>query len=347
MIENKKTGLTLLFCISLLALTGMACRVSADWLPWVKNESEPLAEIEPTPTSQLSATPLFVEETPMPETQKESRPFDPALLGTVQRDITYCTLDGVDLLMDIHYPDSISGPTPVAMYVHGGGWSGGDKASGAGTFLFKYLTRSGYLVASVNYRLAPEHQFPAMTEDVKCAVRYLRANARTYNIDTHHIGVFGGSAGGHLVALMGLTDTSAGFDVGPYLEQSSQVQAVVDMFGPTDLTIDFPGAENGIIHRVFGTTDRDSDLLINASPVTYVSRDDAPFLILHGSEDQLVPVSQSELLNRALLDVGVESQLVVVQNAGHGFAVEGGEIDPDRRELGRMILDFFDKHLKG
>ncbi|MBI3952209.1 MAG: alpha/beta hydrolase [Acidobacteria bacterium] len=267
--------------------------------------------------------------------------------GRVDRDATYCIADGVALKMDIYYPMNASGPAPVAMYVHGGGWASGDKSQGAGVRDIPELVARGYLVAAINYRLAPQYKFPAMIEDCKCAVRFLHANAARYNLNPDRIGAWGGSAGGHLVSLLGLTDASARFEGSSgYTDQSSRVQAVVDMFGPTDLTVLFNGANPRTLERVFGTTDRSSETVKRASPVTWVSSDDPPFLILHGELDDLVPPSQSQLLYDRLIAAGVPATLVLVKNAGHGFAPVGGPISPTRPELTRMIADFFDRHLK-
>jgi acetyl esterase/lipase len=263
-----------------------------------------------------------------------------------ERDVTYCTLDGVELKMDIYRPQGSAAPTPALLYVHGGGWTGGDKRSGKGIRDIPELLARGYLVAAVNYRLAPRYKFPAMIEDVKCAVRFLRANAERFSINPEKIGAWGGSAGGHLVALLGTSDATAGWDVGQYLEQSSRVQAVVDMYGPTDLTVLFEGANPRLMEQVFGTSDRNSETLQKASPVNWVSLDDPPFLILHGERDPLVPVSQSQLLYEKLQAACVPATFVIVKNAGHGFAPLGGPISPSRQELTKMIADFFDQYLK-
>jgi len=263
-----------------------------------------------------------------------------------ERDVTYCTLDGVELKMDIYRPQRSAAPTPALLYVHGGGWTGGDKRSGEGIRDIPKLLARGYLVAAVNYRLAPRYKFPAMIEDVKCAVRFLRANAEQFSINPEKIGAWGGSAGGHLVALLGTADATAGWDVGQYLEQSSRVQAVVDMYGPTDLTVLFEGANPRLMEQVFGTSDRNSETLQKASPVNWVSSDDPPFLILHGERDPLVPISQSQIFYEKLRAAGVPATFVIVKNAGHGFAPLGGPISPSRQELTKMIGDFFDQYLK-
>ncbi len=281
-----------------------------------------------------------------PGVDPRSAPLSAQPPRPTERDVTYCTLDGVELKMDIYRPQSSTAPTPALLYVHGGGWTGGDKRSGEGIRDIPDLLARGYLVAAVNYRLAPRYKFPAMIEDVKCAVRFLRANAERFSINPEKIGAWGGSAGGHLVALLGTADATAGWEVGQYLEQSSRVQAVVDMFGPTDLTVLFEGANPKLMEQVFGTSDRNSEILKRASPVNWVSSDDPPFLILHGERDPLVPVSQSQLLYEKLQATGVPVTLVIVKNAGHGFAPMGGPISPSRQELTKMIGDFFDQYLK-
>jgi acetyl esterase/lipase len=266
------------------------------------------------------------------------------LAGTVQQDITYSSTDGADLRLDIHYPDVVSGPIPTVVYVHGGAWIQGDKEEGAGTVDIPALLEAGFAVVAVNYRLAPQYRFPAMIEDVKCAIRFLRANAGRYGLATEKIGAYGGSAGGHLVSLLGLTDSSAGWDSGEYAEYSSRVQAVVDMFGPTNLTGPFPAEAPVKCEDVFGTCDVNDPVLRDASPVTWVTADDPPFLILHGDEDKVVPLSQSQILYERSKDAGVDVTLVVVKNGEHGLWPKA-DMEPSRSELTRMIVEFFVRHL--
>ena len=311
------------FFLTLLAVISLACNAG---------QSQPTAAAPAVETATSSPV-----ET---EAGTSSAQFDSSKLGTVEKDVTYCAVDGVELKMDVYYPSQNNGHFAVTMYVHGGGWSSGDKAQGAGAIEIPELQKAGFLVVSVNYRLAPEYEFPAMIEDVKCAVRSLRAHADEYNLDPNRIGVWGGSAGGHLVALLGTSDESAGFDVGEYLEYSSRVQAVVDMFGPTDLTVQFEGGYESA-SRVFG--DFDAAL---ASPVTYVTADDPPFLMLHGEKDALVPIEQSQILLAALQSVGVPAELVPVVNANHSFQPDGGEISPSRREIAQLVVAFFEETLK-
>ncbi|MEA2574555.1 MAG: hypothetical protein QOH93_1853 [Chloroflexia bacterium] len=268
---------------------------------------------------------------------------------TAQRNVTYCTVGGEALKLDLFLPAPGSRPAPVVVYVHGGSWVGGDKFEVG--LAGDELARKGYVVASINYRLGPKYKWPAQIQDAKCAVRYLRASAKQYNLDPNRIAAWGSSAGGHLAALLGLTDASAGFDnSGQYLDQSSRVQAVVDMFGPTDLNAFDPDKfSKGVGQAVFGVT-RDQpearELLRRASPVTYAgSSPNVPFLILHGDKDSLVSLSQSQALYDRLIAGGAQAELVVVKNGEHGFRPTGGPIDPTTGQIRTMIDSFFDRTL--
>lgn len=239
--------------------------------------------------------------------------------------------------MDVYFPDS-GGPWPLLVYVHGGAWMHGDKAEAA--MFARLMTAQGYLVVSVNYRLYPAAQFPAMIEDVKCAIRSLRANAAQYNLDPNRVGVVGVSAGGHLVALLGTTDRSAGWDVGEYLDQSSRVRVVIAMAGVMDLARKFPNADIEAMKRVgFGEYN-----VVEASPISHVTPDDPPFLLIHGDRDELVPVEQSQLMYERLVQENVPARLVVVENASHSFTAPGG-MKPTVSEINQIILDFLAQYL--
>ena len=278
----------------------------------------PTAVVSPLHTS----TPTTVRKrTPTPSTEPPLAAITP---GALSIDVTYCTTpEGVDLTMDVYQPKVLDGPSPVVMYVHGGGWTGGDKSDGAGTMFFPELQRRGYLVVSINYRLAPMYKFPSQIQDVKCAIRYFRANAAAYNLDPDRIGAMGSSAGGHLVALLGTVTTEAAWDDGPYAGQFGRVQAVVDMFGPTDLVSMAYIQNKRLEARVFGLTDPQDPLFQNYSPITHVTSDDPPFLILHGDQDETVPLEQSQVFYDKLIEMGVPAELVVVKNAAHGFPPVG------------------------
>ncbi len=261
----------------------------------------------------------------------------------VQKDITYCTPDKTAVKLDLYRSRAASTrPAPAVVYVHGGAWMGGDKSGGEGSIQIPELAMRGFVVVAVNYRLAPNWKFPAQIEDVKCAVRFLRANAAKYDIDPRRIGAWGASAGGQLVALLGLTDASAGFDIGEYRNESSRVEAVVDLYGPADLTKQDYAATHASVYRdVFGVTSRLDPALVRASPVTYITKNGPPFLILHGDRDGTVPFDQSQELQTRLKTAGVSAELVVVKNAGHGFVPVGGAISPTTAEMTKLIGDFF------
>jgi acetyl esterase/lipase len=319
----------LLACLLMSGLTLAACS-HIDAAP------QPLTPtIRPKPSETATVLPTSTPQT------LNTKP------GSANMDLTYCSPDGIPQQMNVFYPKQLSDKLlPVTVYIHGGGWTSGDKGSGAGSVDMKELLARGYLVVSLDYRLAPKYKWPAQITDVKCAIRHLRANAATYKLDPNRIGVWGGSAGGHLVAMLGTTDVSAGFDVGEYIDQSSRVQAVVDLFGPAYLPALLSSNAQLVGSRVFGTTSRDDPILVRASPVTYITPDDPPFLILQGDKDTTVPMEQSQILYDKLKAGGVPATLVIVKNSGHSFIPIGGTLSPSRAELTKMITDFFDQKLR-
>ena len=289
-----------------------------------------MEQVTPTASQIPPATP-----TPLP-----SPTFVPfQRYGETLTDVTYCTADGLPLKMDVYLP-AAGGPWPGLVYVHGGAWVRGDKSEAAG--LATGMTSLGYMVASLNYRLYPAAKYPAMIQDVKCAIRALRANAREYNLDTDRIAAIGVSAGGHLVALLGTADQSAGLDIGEYLEQSSRVQAVVAMAPVTDLRRNFPNADIELLKQVgFG-----EDNILEASPITHVTEDDPPFLLIHGERDEVVPVEQSQLMYERLLQANVPAQLVIVKNARHSMTAPDGSATPTLAEINQIIQGFLVQYLK-
>ena len=259
----------------------------------------------------------------------------------VLRDITFSTVGEQELQLDLYRPKEASDTLPVVVWVHGGGWKNGSKDRCPAA----WLAAHGFAVASINYRLTHQAQWPAQIDDCRAAVRWLRENAKTFNLTPDRIGAWGSSAGGHLVALLGTLDP-------PDSEgTSSQVQAVCDWFGPTDLltmppnTISETRTEADIAQsngaKLLGATVRDVPALAKQASALYqVSDDDPPFLIMHGEKDPGVPLSQSQRLHEKLLTAGAQSELKVIANAGHG----GKEFQaPEAKQL---VLDFFSKTLK-
>lgn len=260
--------------------------------------------------------------------------------GKVLSDLPYVADGHQRQKLDLILPSKSDKPAPVVVWIHGGAWRAGDKARNPAQF----LVGRGYAVASINYRLVQHASMPAQIEDCKAAIRWLRANAKEYNLDSDHIGVWGASAGGHLVALLGTAGDIKELEgeLGNP-DQSSRVQCVVDWFGPTDFlamgrTQERPEAP--VAQLLGGPLSQKQEAAKLASPITHVTKDDPPFLIMHGDKDTTVGVRQSYLLADKLKATGVEVELKVLQGAGHG----GAEfLSADSRKL---IEGFFAKHLR-
>jgi acetyl esterase/lipase len=236
-------------------------------------------------------------------------------------ELRYATVPGFrPLALDLHLPAQLTAPAPVLVWVHGGGWQGGTRTMGHAIDLVRY----GFAVAQVQYRLSGEATFPAQVHDLKGAVRWLRANAATYQLDPDRIAGWGASAGAHLVCMVGLTAGNAELegDVGGNLEQSSSLQAVIDFFGPSDFFAMAGGAPprpgpNPLTSFLgYTITDR-PDAARQAMPVTFVHAGAPPFLIVHGDADPLVPHAQSEALHAALTRAGATSTLLTLPGAIH------------------------------
>ena len=263
-------------------------------------------------------------------------------------DVTYCTMGDVPVKMDVYVPAaSKPRPLPVAVHVHGGGWISGEKSKGSRfTQLKPLLLDRGYLVVSLDYRLAPTHKYPAQIQDVKCAIRHLRARAARYGLDPGRIGAWGSSAGGQLVSLLGTADPSAGFDdMGGFQAQSSAVQAVIPIAAITDFT--HPEELLDDYRKAFRTwPDPTSAEMIQASPVSHVSATDAPFFLIVPDEDELVMPAQSERMHQLLVDAGVPSSLLRVLHANHALEPTDAPIDPSDPVINSRMADFFDQHLR-
>jgi len=252
------------------------------------------------------------------------------------------TVPGTAQLMDIYVPEHASGRLPAVVYIHGGGWLAGSRSGGEA--FVDHFTGRGYVFCSVDYRFSNEAIYPAQIEDCKCAIRYLRANAAQYHIDPDHIGVWGYSAGGHLVSLLGTTAHVAKLEgKGQWQNESSAVQAVVDWYGPSHFDPKFfkeytnPDGRRMMLQLLGG---ENMQLAADASPVTCVSKGDPPFLIMQGDKDPLVPASQSRDLYDALKTVGDDVALKIIPGAGHG----GPEFFSADNII--MIDAFFDRILK-
>ncbi|HEY2785905.1 MAG TPA: alpha/beta hydrolase [Fimbriiglobus sp.] len=255
----------------------------------------------------------------------------------VDRNIPFETISGKTLRLDLAIPKT-PGPHPLVVCLHGGAWKFGDRTelsrkpldpelskASNGMSMIEGLAARGFAAATVGYRNVPGCTFPAPLEDCKTAVRFLRSRAKEYDLDPNRVAALGFSAGGHLAALLGLTGASAGFEGTQYLDQSSRVNCVVDLFGPTDLTL-YAGSEGlnaGFMVPLLGPkAKKGTELHRKASPLTYVTKDSPPFLIIHGTVDLIVPIIHSERLVAKLKACGVPCEFVKVPGKGHGWSGE-------------------------
>jgi acetyl esterase/lipase len=254
----------------------------------------------------------------------------------VHKDLVYAVHTHKELKADVYIPNG-QGPFPGVLTIHGGGWAGGKPRHMKS--IAKRLARRGYVVVNIAYRFAPEHHFPAQVHDVKAAVRWMRSKAAELKLDPERIGAFGYSAGGHLAAMLGLTDPSHRLeghqDEGNY---SSRVQAVVAGGLPANFTV-WPNSP--IITEFIGKSYKEApEVWKLASPSMYVSKDDAPTFLYHGAWDKLVEPEQSKFMRAALQDAGVPVELHMQKARGHilAFVFDGLAV--------KKAIAFLDKHLK-
>ncbi|WP_395744289.1 prolyl oligopeptidase family serine peptidase [Prosthecobacter sp.] len=263
------------------------------------------------------------------------------------RDLAYVEGGHERHKLDLYLPEKADGPLPLIIWVHGGGWQNGSK-DGCPPLRAGYVAQ-GYAVASINYRLSGHAVFPAQIEDCKAAIRWLRAHAKEHSLDPQRFGVWGSSAGGHLVALIGTSGDVKEFDVGANLDQSSRVQAVCDYYGPTDFTVfvTTPGYESHATDSspeaklIGGAVMQNKDKAARVNSITYVTKDDPPFLIVHGDKDPTVPINQSQLLFEALKKAEVSAHFHTIHGAGHGGPGFAG------KNIDDMVSQFFAQRLKG
>lgn len=259
----------------------------------------------------------------------------------IRNDVTYATADGQELKLDLAWPKGLDRAVPAIVMIHGGGWSGGKRQDMAG--FMREAGAHGYVSATISYRLTPKHPFPAQIEDVKAAVRYLRANASDLKIDPNQIGALGVSAGAHLAMMLGTMDRGDGLEGnGGNSDQSSKVQAVVSFVGPCNLVRnDYSEAATRILQAfVAGDPAEKKEVCRQASPITYVSKGDAPMLLFFGTKDPLISFDQAFEMATALTAAEVPARVELIVGAGHGWLGE---------EMTRTIhasLAFFDDKLK-
>jgi acetyl esterase/lipase len=266
-----------------------------------------------------------------PSRSQNRRQLPPVVIPgyAVKVNLPYAGTANPRQMLDLALPQAKSTkPRPVLAFIHGGGWSKGSKNGGLRRIL-PFLHSGGYIGVSIGYRLSDEAQWPAQIHDCKAAIRWLKANAKKYNLDPERIAVHGTSAGGHLVAMLGVTGDVAELNgkLGPHTEQDNRVACVVDYFGPTELLTmdDHPStmvhnAANSPESRLIGgAIQGHKETARQASPISHVTRDDAPILICHGTDDKLVPYAQSVDFHAKLKQAKVNSTLITVKGGGHGL----------------------------
>lgn len=284
---------------------------------------------------------------PLLSFSQQGKPIDPPAGYVAVRDMNYAGTQNWRQTMDLFVPEKAPAkPLPLVVFIHGGGWEGGTKNTGGA--LIPLIQDGGFIGATLNYRLTHEGPHPAQIHDCKAAIRWLRAHAKVYSIDPDKIGVFGISAGGHLVSLLG---TSGGVkelegDVGGNVDQSSRVTCVVNFCGPTDfLTFADQGSNkapeepaSAVGRLIGGKVSERPEVAKAASPVTHITADDVPFLHIHGTADNLVHYAQVQEFDKAIEASGISSTVLTGEGAPHVFF---------SAELMKNIRTFLDKHLLG
>ncbi|MBN2572711.1 MAG: alpha/beta hydrolase [Ignavibacteriales bacterium] len=235
---------------------------------------------------------------------------------------------------------------PLIIWICGGAWYSMDINAHLPNLV--EIAKKGYVIATIEYRNSNEAKFPSQIEDVKAAIRFLRANAENYKIDHRNIGIMGESAGGYLASFVGTTNEKPEFDKGLYLNYSSKVQAVCSWYAPIDLNVKkHLGQTHEKLKKITpeelflsDTTSINSSLFVKANPITYLSKKTPPFLLFHGLKDTTVPIYQSEIFYDALKSRSIPADLYIIEDAGHA------SVEFFQPQIKSLIVDFFDRYLK-
>ena len=252
--------------------------------------------------------------------------------ATARKNLVFATIGAHNLRLDVYYPRTPppAGGYPLIISIHGGGWIFGNRHK---DLFLRDLTTHGYAFASIDYRLSGEAKFPAQIDDTRKALDWLIANAGPLQLNPERIGVTGASAGAHLALLLGLHQSG----------HSNPIKAICALYPPTDLISIIPPEnrtrrDNLVAALLGGSVSEHIEIARVGSPITYVSKDAPPVLLIHGDKDTLVPIEQSKTLNAALRRAGADSSLTIYQGKGHGFSL--------RPDMVAEVAKFFDRHVK-
>ncbi len=335
---NKKWIFSLAFATTLLASSST---LAAEPTIHVDASTEGLAHKVPSQTISVDVKTPMIQQ----------------ISDVVYEQVPMRGYPNVAMKMDVLQPKSQE-KLPAIVYVTGGGFINANKDNGIQLRI--HLAEAGYVVASIQYRVAPTAKFPQPLEDVKSAIRYLKAHADSFGIDPNRVGIIGGSAGGYLTAMAGTTSGTTTFDKGDNLSVTSDVKAAVDLYGLSDLTRIGDDYSDSVkdAHKSAGATEalwvngsavfggKDGGILADtkaaeaANPITYISKTSAPMLLMHGTKDYVVSPSQTDLLFQALQQKGIPSHRYLVEGAAHGG------IYWNQEEILTIITKFFDQYLK-
>ena len=264
----------------------------------------------------------------------------------IEKDVAFLEPDRAEKA-DLYLPPTFEPGRkyPAVVIIHGGGWTGGDKAAGREINIGTTLASHGYVCMSINYALAKTGSptVPQNIQDCKRAVRWLRKNAARFQLDAEHIGAIGGSAGGHLTALLAVSGPEVGIDPEEDAEYSCRIQAAVPMYPHCASSWEgrVPPKPYQNLPMFAKPLAEAPALWDSASPIKQLSKDDPPMLILHGTADRTTPVDQSTRFHKAAKQIGVPSELIIIEDAPHSF-----HLQPKQRDLRQEVTDFFNRHLK-
>ena len=356
-----KKGYTLIPLVLLLLLPALACGLAGDGATPAATAATAAAIAESAPPKGRCGDGACDEREQQapdrcPEDCGITTPFPTPGVGTTPSvvptpgpgqtgDIVFAMTEEVPLTLDVYLPET-KGPRPAVILIHGGAWQGGDKANHAG--LGEQMVQWGYAGFAVNYRLAPDHTFPAAIADVQCAVAWVREHAAEYDVDPDHIALLGTSAGGHLAVLAGVAPEASWEPSCGDPATNLRVQAVVSLFGPLDLAYhdQEKGGPRPVVTSFLGQPCQDvSDLCAAASPITYVSSDAPPALLIHGTADDVVGHENSERMAEALQAVGGEAIYLPIEGAEHSFIFNSHT--PETQKALGAIEDFLAEALAG